>query len=254
MASPPATTFPGSGLNFLELPLELRIEIYRLVFPTEDVDLLDMAQDHSYLNVFCTHSQVYEEASSFFYSEATFPIEIDMDEGYFLGEVFRGDRELYLPHKRRFQRIHKFQIDINWNYNSHNGRMGCCGDIEKRAFKMQETIERVRSALVLSLRLKFIEVICYGRSIQPSGSGPDRSLPGPLLTRDLFRPFEILQKRRPTTEIWVTDIEDLTGRRRQSSELECKPLEETVADLAYQSRGCSGPWYSAGMDYSWLPN
>lgn len=214
--------------------------VYGLIFPTEATKVPDKAKKPSYLNIFCVNSDFYIDACFYFYYETQFRIEIGMDEIYFLGETFSSDKKPFLPNKSLCRRLQRLEIRIDWKYNPYIGRMGSIGPIGKAAAKMQKKIEDVCAALVPFPRLQSIEIACESKKTPPTGGGPDTSIPGPSLTRDILRPFELLQLKKPSTEIWITDIENLTGLRSRCGEWDCKSLETTMMDLAYQLGDRSG--------------
>ncbi len=238
MASSMALSGQASGCGFLRLSPELRRMIYRLIFPTEATEI---AENPSSLNLFYTNSEIYTEASSFFYAETTFPINISMNEIHFLGESFCSDKNPFHPNRKLHRRIQNLCIEIDWKYNPYIGRMGSCGTIEKAAAKMQKNIEGLCSALASLIQLHSIEIVCNSKRIPPTGGGPDTSIPRPLLTKDLLGPFGLLQSKKPMTEIWITDVENLTGRRLRRGELDRKSLKSTMVDLALQVKRSSGP-------------
>lgn len=238
MASPMALSGQASSCGFLRLSPELRKMIYRLIFPTKATEV---AENPSSLNLFYTNSEIYAEASSFFYAETTFPINISMNEIHLLGESFSNDKKPFIPNRKLYRRVQNLCIGIDWKYNPYIGRMGSCGSIEKAAVKMQKGIEGLCSALAPFIQLQTIEIVCNSKRTPPTGGGPDASIPRPSLTKDLLGPFKLLQSKKPTTGIWITDIENLTGRRLRRGELDRKSLKSTMVDLAHQLKRSSGP-------------
>ncbi len=232
MASSVANSGQVSGCSFLQLPLEIRGMIYRLIFPNEAPKPADM-------NLFYTNSKLSTDAAVFFYLETTFVMHISMDQIYFLRESY-NDEKPFLSNKKIYERIKKLNIEIDWHFNPYVGRMGSSGSIEKAAARMQKNIEGVCSALASFVRLEAIEIACYSKRIPSTGGGPDTSIPGPSLTNDLLRPFEVLQQKKPTTQIWITEIEDLTGLEPQDDELYRKPLKTIMTELADLLRDRSG--------------
>lgn len=221
-----------SGFSFLGLPSELRRKIYRNVFPDEEIRFPGVAQGRSYQNILYTNSQVYQEASYVFYSESTFLIEIGMNMTLFLGKVFHSGEGLCLPCEELYYRIRKLRINIIWHHQCHVGHMRNGRRIERAAVKIQTNIANVCSALARIVRLEYVEVVCESLEAQVIEQGLVTSVPGPLLTKDIFWPFESMQLRRRTTRISITNVEEFTGQRSRPGQPSRKSLTRIVIDLA----------------------
>lgn len=113
MASSVAISGQVSGCRFLQLPLEIRGMIYHFVFPAEATKPADM-------NLFYTNSELSTDAAFFFYSEATFVMDISMNQIHFLRESYNEEKP-FLLNKKIYERIKKLNIEIDWHFNPYVG-------------------------------------------------------------------------------------------------------------------------------------